>query len=256
MPLLIHAPQEPGDYPVVVFQHGFLARNSQVDVILTHLASHGFVVIAPQMYEPGLSPLIGQPSAAQEADLATKLLDWLPAHLSRLAGVSARTDLIGLVGHSRGGRIVWRVLLTYPSRAKAIAGVDPADGDPLPFGDQTPVIQGPFNFNIPSLIIGAGVTGACARAGINHEQFYAASAPPAWHIVASDYGHVDMLDEDEVEANAQFCGAGNAEREPMRRLVAGLLTAFFRGALQDDPNAFSFLTDTAAAPARITTESK
>lgn len=255
-PLLIHAPMEPGDYPVVVFQHGFLARNSQYDVILTHLASHGFVVIAPQMYEPGLSPLIGQPSAAQEADLATRVLDWLPTHVSNLVGVSARTDLIGLAGHSRGGRVAWRVLLTDPSRAKAVAGVDPADGDPLPFGDQTRAIHGPFNFNIPSLVIGAGVTGECARAGINHEQFYSASVPPAWHVIATDYGHVDMLDEDAVQANAQFCGAGNAQREKMRRLVAGLLTAFFRGALQDDPGAFSVLTAAGAAPARITTESK
>lgn len=256
MPLLIHTPQEPGDYPVVVFQHGFLARNSQYDVILTHLASHGFVVIAAQMYEPGLSPLIGQPSAAQEAELAASVLDWLPANLSRLAGVSARTDLLGLAGHSRGGRVVWRVLATDSSRAKAVAGVDPADGDPLPFGDPTRVIHGPFHFSLPSLIIGAGVTGACARTEINHEQFYAASASPAWHVVATDYGHVDMLDEDAVETNALYCGAGSTRREPMRRLVAGLLTAFFRGALQDDPGAFSILTAADAAPARITTESK
>lgn len=256
VPMLIHAPIEAGVYPVVVLQHGFLARNSDYDGILAHLASHGFIVVAPQMYEPGLGPLAGQPSTRQEADRAGQVLDWLPTGLTSFVGVSARTDLLGLAGHSRGSRVALLAMLSDPSRAKAVVLMDPADGDPSPFGDPTRIIRGPLDLNLPSLIIGAGVSGNCAPPGANHEQFYDASASPAWHVVASDYGHVDMLDEDAAEANTVFCGSGLADREPMRRLVAGLLTAFFRGALQDDPNAFSVLTATDAAPARITTESK
>jgi chlorophyllase len=254
--MLIHTPAEVGTYPVVVFQHGFLAYNSEYNEILTRLASHGFIVVAPQMYEPGLGALTGHPSAAQEADLAGRVLDWLPAHLASFVGYAARTDLIGLAGHSRGGRVAWLVLLSDPSRAKAVAGVDPVDGDRSPFGDPTRIIRGPFNFSFPSLIIGAALSGDCAPAGANHEQFYAASASPAWHVVATDYGHTDMLDEDEANVASEFCRSGRPDRENMRRLVAGLLTAFFRGALQDDPDAFSVLTAADAAPARITTESK
>jgi chlorophyllase len=220
--MLIYAPAEIGAYPVVVFQHGFLARNSEYNEILTHLASHGFIVLAPQMYVPGLGAATGHPSAAQEAELAGRVLDWLPAHLASFVGYAARIDLIGLAGHSRGGRVAWLVLLSDPSRAKAVAGVDPVDGDQSPLGDPTRVIQGPFKFNFPSLIIGAGLSGDCAPAGINHEQFYAASASPAWHVVATDYGHTDMLDEDAAKAAAAFCRSGMADRENMRRLVAGL----------------------------------
>src|SRR5512140_1171060 len=51
VPLLIHTPDQPGTYAVVVFQHGFMSRNSMYGDVLRHLASHGFVVVAPQMYE-------------------------------------------------------------------------------------------------------------------------------------------------------------------------------------------------------------
>ena len=64
--LRIHTPTSAGDYAVVVFQHGFLSRNDYYDEILSHVAGHGFVVVAPQMYEPGLGVLFGNPTA-QEA---------------------------------------------------------------------------------------------------------------------------------------------------------------------------------------------
>jgi chlorophyllase len=256
VPMLIHTPTAAGDYPVVVLQHGFLARNSDYDEILAHLASHGFIVVAPQMYEPGLGPLTGQPSTSQEAEWAGQVLDWLSTRLASLVGVSARTDLLGLVGHSRGSRVALLALLSNSSRAKAVVLMDPADRDPSPFGDQTRILDGPFELNLPSLIIGAGVSGNCAPPGENHEQFYDAVAAPAWHVVATDYGHVDMLDEDAAEANTAFCGSGQANREPMRRLVAGLLTAFFRGTLQGESAALSILAANEAAPARITAELK
>ncbi len=77
VPLLILAPDTPGNYPVAVFQHGFMTRNEAYSEILSHLASHGFVVVAPQMYEPGLAALLGKPTAAEEALTAAQVLSWL-----------------------------------------------------------------------------------------------------------------------------------------------------------------------------------
>ena len=255
VPLLIHAPEETGVYCVVVFQHGFMARNAMYGEILRHLASHGFVVVAPQMYEPGIGPLLGNPTAAQEAIAAASVLDWISSHLADVAGVAVRTDLLGLAGHSRGGKVAWLVLTTNSGRAKAVAGVDPVDGTGGPLGNQARVVQGTFPFAIPSLVIGTGLGGSCAPASDNHVQFYAACQSPAWHVVAPDYGHGDMLDDQWAAASGMACASGD-DPGKMRRLTAGLLVAFFRGSLQGDEAAYSYLTDTLSTPARIEVESK
>lgn len=231
VPLRIHAPVAPGNYAVVVFQHGFMARNDYYDDILGHVASHGFVVVAPQMYEPGLAPLLGNPTAAEEAELAARLLDWLPAHLSMAAGVTARCDRLGLAGHSRGGKVAWLVAQANPFRLSGIAGVDPGDGTGGPRGDQPRAIQGPLSFSFPSFVLGSGLGGECAPTGDNHVQFYAASPAPAWHIVALDYGHGDMLDEPQATTAAALCNS-NPDRAAMRQLTGGALAAFFSEALQ------------------------
>jgi chlorophyllase len=255
VPLLILAPDTPGNYPVVVCQHGFITRNEAYSEILTHLASHGFVVVAPHMYEPGLAALLGQPTAAEEALIAAQVLSWLPTGLATTLGYSPETGRLGLAGHSRGGKVAWLMLVTDPSRAQAVAGVDPVDGTGGPFGNQARVVQGPFAFSLPALVIGTGLGGSCAPAGDNHEQFYAASRSPAWHVVIPDAGHADILDEASAVAASSVC-PGGSDRGAVRRLTAGLLVAFFRGSLQGDVSADAYLTDVPGAPVTIEVESK
>lgn len=253
--LRIHAPEAPGAYAVVLFQHGFMSRNSAYDEILTHLSSHGFVVVAPQMYEPGLGPLLGNPTAATEAELAGQIVTWLPGNLDNVTGIHARTDRLGISGHSRGGKVAWLAAVADPSRFGAIAGVDPVDGTGGPLGNQPRVVQGKFEFDLPSLVIGTELGGECAPAGDNHVQFYEASRSPAWHIVALGQGHGDMLDEAEAAAAAMLCASG-PNRAGMRRLTAGLLVAFFRAALQGDADAYGYLSGAQDAPIAVTTEFK
>lgn len=255
VPLLILAPDMPGNYPVVVFQHGFMTWNEAYSEVLSHLASHGFVVVAPQMYEPGLAALLGQPTAAEEALTAAQVLSWLPTGLPATLGYSPETRRLGLAGHSRGGKVAWLILVAEPSRAQAVAGVDPVDGTGGPFGNQARVAQGPFAFSLPALVIGTGLGGNCAPVGDNHEQFYAASGSPAWHVVIPDAGHADMLDEAAAIAASSVC-PGGPDRAAVRRLTAGLLVAFFRGSLQGDASACACLTDVPGAPMTIEVESK
>jgi len=254
-PLRIVAPEQPGTYAVIQLQHAFFGLNTWYDTIMQHLASHGFVVVAPQMYELGLGVALGNPTAQQEAELANQVRIWSQQHLADVAGVDVDMGWLGFAGHSRGGKVAWLLLKADPTRGMAVAGIDPVDGTGGPLGGQSRVLTGPLDFPFPSLVIGTGRGGACAPDGDNHVQFYAASAAPAWHVVASDYGHGDMLDEDAASAAALVCDS-NPDREPMRRLTAGMLTAFFRGALQGDVGAFALLSDVAAAPAAIVVESK
>lgn len=253
--LRIHTPEMPGDYGVVLFQHGFMTRNAAYDDVLRHLSSHGFVVIAPQMYEPGIGPLLGNPTAAIEAELAEQIVAWLPGNLNRITGVRARTDRLGIAGHSRGGKVAWLFALARPALFRAIAGVDPVDGTGGPLGNQPRAVQRRFEFDFPSLVIGTELGGDCAPAGDNHVQFYEASPSPAWHIVALGQGHGDMLDEAEAAAAAMFCSSG-ADHAGMRRLTAGLLVLLFRAALQGDADAYAYLTEGQGAPIAVTTEFK
>ncbi len=255
VPLLVFGPASAGSYPVILFQHGFLTRNEAYRELLSHVAGHGFVVVAPQMYEPGLPALFGQPTAAEEALLAAQVLDWLPAGLPAILGYQVQTARVGLAGHSRGGKVAWLILAANPARAQAIAGVDPVDGTGGPLGNQARVVQGPFAFSVPALVIGTGLGGRCAPRGDNHEQFYAASRPPAWHVVIPDAGHADMLDEPAALAVGGLC-PGGPDRAATRRLTAGLLVAFFRATLQNDASAYAWLVDTVSAPVAINIEVK
>lgn len=47
-PLLIASPSEAGEFPVLIFLHGYLLLNSFYSQLILHVASHGFIVIAPQ----------------------------------------------------------------------------------------------------------------------------------------------------------------------------------------------------------------
>jgi hypothetical protein len=125
------------------------------------------------------------------------------------------------------------------------------------------VIDGPFGFPFPSYVLGTGLgpqssgfNSPCAPEGDNSVQFYGASAAPAWHVIATEYGHNDMLDPDAAcGMTCSVCAAGPTPALFLR-LVAGHLTAFFRGALQQDAGAFPILSDTASAPVVITVESR
>lgn len=47
-PLLVAMPSEAGEYPLLVLLHGYLLRNSFYSQLIRHIASHGFIVVAPQ----------------------------------------------------------------------------------------------------------------------------------------------------------------------------------------------------------------
>lgn len=261
--VLIITPEEDGEYPVVVFQHGFLMANTHYGDLLQHVASHGFVVVAPQMYEAGGLP-VGTPSTEEEAEAASELYDWVATDLDAHVDVDVRADLLGLAGHSRGAKVIWWSLGEDERSVDAVAGVDPVDGTGGPLGGEPRVLDNPVEIDAPVLILGTGLGSesagggfgqACAPEGENYEEFFAASSAPAWQVVAPDYGHLDMLDDDPTGCGFE-CGAcvDGDSREPMRRLTAGMLVALFRAGLQGDDSALAILADESAAPVTIETD--
>lgn len=48
-PLMVVTPTDAGDYPIAVFLHGCSMFNSWYESLLSHVASHGFIAVAPQV---------------------------------------------------------------------------------------------------------------------------------------------------------------------------------------------------------------
>lgn len=103
-------PSKAGPFPVVLYAHGFLSSRSDVPLLKTHLASHGYVVVAPEFplssggakERPTIADLASQPG-----DLAFAV-----AEVGKLGGSDAAlasaldTSRMGAVGYSLGGTTV------------------------------------------------------------------------------------------------------------------------------------------------------
>jgi chlorophyllase len=233
--------------------------------MLSHVASHGFLVVAPTMYDTGGLPL-GKPTSFESAQTAVEVLDWISVSLAKVVpGVVPEPSRLAMVGHSRGAKVAWIVLDGDPDRASAVVLVEPVDGTGGPLGTEEEVLGASSPPAVPALVVGTGLgpvsTGPfstpCAPEGQNHEQFWQACHAPAWHAVAPDYGHLDMLDDvtPECGATCTLCPAG-PDRAGMRALTGGMTIALLRDVLQGGEDAATTLGDPATAPVDAIVEVK
>ncbi|KAG6619139.1 chlorophyllase-2-like [Carya illinoinensis] len=269
-PLLVAMPSEAGEYPLLVLLHGYLLRNSFYSQLIRHIASHGFIVVAPQLYcLTGLDASVDIKSAAETIKWLSGggLLDVLPAN------VQPDLKKIGLAGHSRGGKAAFALALgkveTSALKLSALIGIDPVDGKKEGMQINPPVLTySPHSFELghmPVMVIGtglgevqSGILCACAPKGVNHEQFYKECQAPAFHFVAKDYGHLDMLDDETrgLLGTFTYCSCKNGKsREPMRRFVGGIVVAFMKAhLLGDDSDLMAVINGTETTPVDLTIE--
>ncbi|KAJ1400755.1 Chlorophyllase [Sesbania bispinosa] len=250
-PLLIATPVEPGEFPLLLFLHGFLFDNSFYSQLIQQVASHGFIVIAPQLY------ILTGPDTSDEIRSTAAITNWLPEGLGKFLPPNVKPNFgkLALGGHSRGGKTAFALALkklniTTNLKFSALIGVDPIDGTEK--GKQTPppvltYVPHSFDFGgMATMVIGSGlgeesrlpyVLPPCAPKGVNHEDFFNECNKPAWYFVAKDYGHVDMLDDYTMGFKGQLtyylCKNGDS-RKPMRRFVGGVTVAFLKAYLLGD----------------------
>ncbi|KAF1884363.1 hypothetical protein Lal_00033539 [Lupinus albus] len=192
-PLLIANPLEDGDFPLLLFLHGYLLYNSFYSQLIQHIASHGFIVIAPQHQksETEFSDFVeysqqntlnsiklnlvclwqlysvAGPDISDEIKSAAAITNWLPEGLSKLLPPNVRPTFskLALAGHSRGGKTAFALALrklniTTNLKFSALVGVDPVDG--MDKGKQTPppvltYVRHSFDFDMAALVIGSGL---------------------------------------------------------------------------------------------------
>ncbi|MED6196061.1 hypothetical protein PIB30_043745 [Stylosanthes scabra] len=270
-PLLVFAPTEAGTYPVILFCHGYAIRNSFYSKLLGHIASHGFIIVAPHLFCSSMIPMLG----SCEVKYVGKVIDWMAEGLKPWLPpkVEAKLESIILMGHSRGGKTAFAVALDHVQTKlnfSVLIGIDPVAGPTKCKITQTfpKILTGvprSFNLGIPVAVIGTGLGPepnsytrmACAPDGMNHEEFYRECKPPCAHFVAKEYGHMDMLD-DEIPGliggimSKCICKNGLGPRDLMRRTVGGLVVAFLRAHLKGLWEDFhAILKDPTLSPAKL-----
>jgi predicted dienelactone hydrolase len=131
------APRE-GEFPLVAFSHGFGGHRRQTTFLCTHLASHGYVVVAPdhtgntaaELIMGAMRSLGGERSKPVRFD---QLIIDRPADVSLVIDhvlanhTSIDEERIGVAGHSFGG---WTTLamVSRDPRVRAALPLAPAGG--------------------------------------------------------------------------------------------------------------------------------
>ncbi|CAN6270832.1 unnamed protein product, partial [Urochloa humidicola] len=138
---MVVAPMDAGKYPVLLFLHGFDINNRAYTNLLKHVASHGFIVVAPKLYAMTFTT-----DDCNDIDTTKKITNWLAdpeegllhalkKNPNKFPGVEPDLTKLALAGHSRGGHTTFATALglgTSKEQLKlsfsALIGVDPVAG--------------------------------------------------------------------------------------------------------------------------------
>jgi len=206
----------PGPHPVVAFSHGFAGHRCQSTFLCTHLASHGFLVVAPdhvgnttmdviaqalEMFQSGA----GMPGPAEMMERIHDIAELRPGDVQHaldqvLSGAietvpAADASRVAVSGHSFGG---WTTLMTAGRDPRVRAAVPLA-----PAGGQTDLPVDPFaermdlawEREIPTLYLVAERDSLLPLRGM-HELFERTRAPRRM-VILTDTDHQHFCDNAE-----------------------------------------------------------
>jgi predicted dienelactone hydrolase len=263
-----------GQYPLVLFSHGFGGHRRQSTFLLTHLASHGYVAAAVDhsgntvvdMMQlvmamqgggppPDVAGMLRQFIAARPADVAFMLDELLGGAVAELAPVIDR-NRIGMSGHSFGG---WTTLMVTARdrRIRAALALAPAGGSmPLPENPLADALDFAWGRDVPTLYLVAERDSVLPLRGM-HELF-AKTACAKRMAVLKNADHMHFCDRiEEVHELFRLMPPPGAQRivsavPPIGELapaehgylfVRGLGLAHMDAALKDNAAARQLLGD-------------
>ena len=243
-----------GKIPIVNFLHGFQLKYIYYDDLLTHLSSHGFIVISGQSEHK----LMGGDTSFVEAQKVYEFITWLKDNLASKVSVTPDFTNLGVSGHSRGGKVTNRILNSHPELAKSFFGVDPVDSAP-PFGSNTDPksLKDQVQFKGESMFVGTekGPKGifSFAPKGDNSVNFYAGYPSPSHHIIAAGVGHIDMIDKNHISdlGLVRFACSGASDKNLKDKFITylgGLMVAFFSSTLKGQTKYQALLNDASNHP--------
>lgn len=143
-------PAGDGPYPVVLFSHGFAGYPEQSADLVTHLASWGFVVVAPAHVERSLDGLLGTGAQGIERrEDPEVLMASLDAALADpTVGDLLDPEQVAVAGHSAGASAAY-LAASQDDRVDALLAYSLGDGSRGP-GEPAPELPVP---EVPSLVM-------------------------------------------------------------------------------------------------------
>jgi pimeloyl-ACP methyl ester carboxylesterase len=169
-------------FPLIVFGHGISSEGLEGSFVAAHLATHGYVVVAPD-FPLSKATAPGGPTAADIAGQAGDVI-FITVALQDSALQSAfpvasliNFDRIGVLGYSLGGATM-SLAGSHPS-IDAVATLAPATCPLYQVGVPTTIDK-------PSFIL-QGSTDAICKPELNAEPFFDSSGDPR-HLVEIDNG--------------------------------------------------------------------
>lgn len=186
-------PADDGPYPVVLFSHGFAGFPEQSADLVTHLASWGFVVVAPDHVERSLSGLLG--TAAQDVpelddtEVLSQSLDAAvadaEAETSPLKGM-LDVEQVAVIGHSAGAGASYRTA-SSDDRIDALIAYSVGLGGG-PDGDEEP----PPVPEVPAMVMGGTADGIIPFDAT--ETVYDGLGAPKYLVTIEGAGHLVFSD--------------------------------------------------------------
>ncbi len=170
-----------GPFPLVLFSHGFAGYRMQSATLLTHIASWGYVVVAPEHPERGLSRIVSDlvPAADASPETIRSLLDAFGAGADDGTPFAGMVDMdrVAMTGHSAGGGTT--IAVFDDERIDAAIVYAAGSGDLTPTGKPVLFLAGALDGIIPISSVRAG---------------YDASVSPRRLISMARTGHLAFSD--------------------------------------------------------------
>ncbi len=225
-----------GPYPVVVVAHGYQLPPSQYYGYVRRLATFGYVALTvdfPSLADGGILP-----NHARSARDVAGAIDWVPGR-PEVASL-ANTDLVGVTGHSLGGKLAF-LAATVDPRIKAVVTLDPVDTSTLCDPSKCPDVSGMMDtLSIPVGMLGetadaAGGLQPCAPAADNFATFFAGAKSPALSVEVLGASHMSFLDEvASCGLGCSLCQKPTLGNALVNRLAKAFVVAFYERWLRAD----------------------
>jgi predicted dienelactone hydrolase len=242
-----------GEYPVVLYSHCYTCTRWSAHAVMERLASHGFIVVAPDHIGDTLfdrldgiqSPLNDELVDVREADIRF-LIDGILAGDVLPDGATANAAQLGMLGHSIGSVTAGRVAQN-DSRIAAVVGLA-APMENILYGEVSMEA-----IDVPLGLLVATEDNSITEAGnlFIRENFSKANTP-AYKMEIVDAGHWSVtniagLDEFFAPGCGDDTRQTNGEAftyvsvDSANGHTATFVTAFFAGHLLNEPSALELL---------------
>lgn len=185
-------PVRDGDFPLVVFSHGFAGFSTQSSYLTSVLASWGFVVAAPEHPSRDITKILGGPAGTttdvQDIQATITLMTKLDRAKRGLLSKHVDLSRVAAIGHSAGGRASESAAAadTRIDTFVGLAGAVNAFGDPVALPE------------VPGMLVAATDDGIVSLE--NMRAAYDAMGSPKRFVEIGGSGHLVFSDICEIGA--------------------------------------------------------